>query len=107
MLLLLALPVVAVVSVAHRFLLMHAPSNVLIAHLRSACPAGRRAVALGALALLLTVVAHALTVAIERGAPGALNLVVLVLLWDAIKFAVGAGMALARTLLRGFRAVAS
>lgn len=29
------------------------------------------------------------------------------LLWDAIKFAVGAGMALAGTVLRGIRAVAS
>jgi hypothetical protein len=107
MLLLLALPVIAFVAFAHRFLLMRAPSNVTIAHLRSACPAGRRAAALGALASMLTVVAHALTVAIEGGAPGWLNLVVLVLLWDAIKFAVGAGMALAQTVLRGILAVAS
>jgi hypothetical protein len=107
MLLLLAIPVFAVVAFAHRFLLVYAPSNVLIAHLRLAYPAGRRAVALGGLAFMLTAVAHALTVAIEGGAAGWLNLVVLVLLWDAIKFAVVAGMALARTLLRVSRALAS
>jgi hypothetical protein len=40
--------------------------------------------------MMLLVLGHCLTVAIASGAPGWLNLVVLVLLWDAIKVTLSA-----------------
>lgn len=85
MILLLALPVIAMVAVAHRYLLLYAPSNLLIARARSARPTLRAAGGLGALALALIAVAHRMTLAIEGGGSGWFHLAVLVLLWDAIK----------------------
>lgn len=97
MLLLLAFPLVLVVAAVYRLVQTIAPSNVLIAHVRFMRPTLRIASGLVALTLLLISVAHAITVAIASGAPGWLNLVVLVLLWDAIRFGVLGGMVGLRT----------
>ncbi|MGL5824509.1 MAG: hypothetical protein ACRCYU_06700 [Nocardioides sp.] len=67
------------------YLLLYAPSNLLLARARSARPTLRLAAGLGLLALVLVAVGHRVALAIEDGAPGWLNLAVLVLLWDAVK----------------------
>lgn len=85
MLLLLMLPVVFVVAHVYAYLQLYAPSNVLIAHVRSAPPRLRTAVALLLLAATLLVAMHLVAEAVASGAPGWLNLVVLILAWDAIK----------------------
>ena len=85
MLFLLAVPIFCGVALGHRYLQIHAPSNVLIRKVRGSAPGWRTAaglVAMGAFLLLLT---HALAEAIAVGAPAWLNLVVLLLAWDAIK----------------------
>jgi len=87
MVLLLALPVFAAVALAHRYLQLYAPSNLLIRQVRAAPPRWRAAPALVALAAVLLIAMHAVAQAIARGAPGWLNMVVLVLAWDAIKVA--------------------
>lgn len=87
MLCILAVPVVILVAITLRLLQTFAPSNILIARVRASRPSFRIAVGLTALTLVLVSGAHGLGIAIENGAPGWLNLVVLVLLWDAMKFA--------------------
>lgn len=85
MLFLLALPVFCAAALGHCYLQIYAPSNVLIRKIRGSAPNWRTAaglVALGALLLLLT---HALAEVIAVGAPAWLNLLVLLLAWDAIK----------------------
>lgn len=82
---LLALPVIAVVALAHRYLMCHAPSNVLIRRVRASAPALRSVVAMLALVSGLIVAMKVVSDAVASGAPGWLNLVVLVLAWDAIK----------------------
>ena len=52
MIMLLALPVIAAVALAHRYLVLYAPSNVLIRRVRATAPALRTAAALLAVALL-------------------------------------------------------
>ena len=86
MLLLIAVPVIILAAVAHDLLRAYAPSNALICRLRGSRPTLPRAGALAVLALLCLSVMHALALAIEAGAPGWLNLLVLVLAWDVIKF---------------------
>ncbi|WP_244928498.1 hypothetical protein [Nocardioides sp. W7] len=85
MLALLILPVFYGVALAHRFLQIHAPSNRLCRRVRSSSPRWRTAMALIALAAVLLIAMHAVAETIARGAPGWLNLVVLVLAWDSIK----------------------
>jgi hypothetical protein len=85
MLILLALPVIAAVAAFHRYLQCCAPSNLLARRVRTARPTFPMAVGLLALAAVLLVLMHVLVEAIASGAPGWLNLVVLVLAWDAIK----------------------
>jgi hypothetical protein len=102
MLLLLALPVIVLVALTHRLLQTYAPSNVLSARVR-ACSTVRMAVGLTVLALVLVLVAHALGVAIDNGAPGWVNLFVLVLTWDAIKVALCAIQVAARWFLERVR----
>ena len=87
MVLLLALPVFAAVTLAHRYLQLYAPSNMLIRYVRSAPPRWGTALVLAALATVLVVAMHAVAQAVEHGALRWLNLVVLVLAWDAIKVA--------------------
>jgi hypothetical protein len=87
MLLLLVVPVVVLVASVRRYLQLYAPSNVVVARTRSARPRYRSALLLGVLAMTLLMVMHGLAEAIAAGAPGWLNLVVVVLAWDAIKLA--------------------
>lgn len=87
MLLLLFIPIVYVVACAHRYLQLSAPSNLLIARVRSSPPRLRTATLLLAMAYALIWATHYLSMAIQNGAPGWLNLVVLILAWDAVKFA--------------------
>lgn len=86
MLILLALPVIVVVAAFYRYLQCCAPSNLLARRLRTAAPTFQTVVALLALATVLLALTHALAEAVAAGVPGWLNLVVLVLAWDAIKF---------------------
>jgi hypothetical protein len=85
---LLALPVFATVAFVHRCLQLYAPSNLLVRYVRIAAPRFRTAVGLFALAAALLVAMHVAAEAVAAGAPGWLNLVVLVLAWDAIKIGV-------------------
>ena len=85
MVLLLALPGFAFVAFVHGCLQMYAPSNLLARHVRIAAPRFRTAVGLLALAAALLIGMHGVAVAVAAGAPGWLNLGVLVLGWDAIK----------------------
>jgi len=77
------------------FLRCYAPSNVALDAIRS-----RRGYKWGIPAALVGVPAYAYaasitTAFIENGAPGWLNIVVLVLIWDALKFAVMAPVSVA------------
>ena len=86
MLLLLLVPVVFVITALHRGLLIAAPSNVLARRVRATRPRLVLAGGLCALAFGLIGTAHALAIAVTRGAaPDWLHLLVLVLLWDAVK----------------------
>jgi hypothetical protein len=85
MLILLALPVIAVVAVVHRLIQLHAPSNLLVRRVRSARPSGAIAAVLFGLATVLVLVTHVVVEAVAAGAPGWLNLFVLVLAWDSFK----------------------
>ena len=85
MILLLTIPVIAVVALAHRCLLLYAPSNVLIRRVRVSRPKLSTAAAVLALAAGLVVAMKVVLDAVAAGAPGWLNVIVLVLAWDAIK----------------------
>lgn len=85
MLIFLALPVIAAVAAMHRYLQAYAPTNVLARHVRARPPRWRTAGGLILLAAVAVVAVHALGEAVANGAPGWLNLAVLVLFWDAIK----------------------
>jgi hypothetical protein len=100
MLFLLALPIFMSVAAAHRYLALYAPSNVLIRHVRMSPPRWRTAGALAGLTSLLILAMRAAEVAITAGAPGWLNLIALLLAWDAIKVGALAIATCARTVLR-------
>lgn len=85
MLFMLALPVLIAVAAMHRYLQLNAPSNLLARRVGTAVPTFRMGIALVALAAVLLTLMHVLAEAIASGAPGWLNLVVLVLAWDALK----------------------
>jgi hypothetical protein len=85
MLVLLAIPVIAAVAITHRFIQAVAPSNLLVRSVRSAAPRWAIAAALLGIAIALLVTMHGVAMALSAGAPGWLNVVVLVLAWDAIK----------------------
>ena len=89
MLFLLAVPVLILVTAAHRYLQLYAPSNWVIARARAAPPRARTMLLLAALAITMLMAMHSLADAVAAGAPGWLNLVVLVLAWDMIKFGLG------------------
>jgi hypothetical protein len=88
MLVLLLVPVFALVVLCHSVLPSCAPSNLLIARARSSRPTVGWVAGLGGLALAASLLAHVLVIDAVRGGPGWLNLLVLVLCWDAIKFSV-------------------
>jgi hypothetical protein len=85
MLLILLIPILALVALVHRYIQLYAPSNLLIRRVRIAAPRFRIAVVLLALAAALLFAMHAMAEAVAAGAPGWLNLVVLLLGWDAVK----------------------
>jgi hypothetical protein len=100
MLLLLTLLVVFDIAHVLRYLQLHAPTNVLIARVRVAPPRLRTAGGLTLYAATLLVAMHLLAEAIAAGAPGWLNLVVLVLAWDAIKTLLAGLLVVGRCVLR-------
>lgn len=100
MLFLLALPIFLSVAAAHRYLALYAPSNILIRWVRMSQPRWRTVGALAAFASVLLLTLRAVEVAITAGAPGWLNIVTLVLAWDAIKVGALAIATCARTALR-------
>lgn len=103
MIMLLALPVVAAVALAHRYLVLYAPSNVLIRRVGATPPALLTAAAMLAVAASLIVALNVVSDAVAAGAPGWLNLVVLVLAWDAIKIGWLAVAVLVRCVTRAAR----
>lgn len=105
MIMLLALPVIAAVALAHRYLALYAPTNVLLRRVRAAAPDLSTAAAMLAVALSLIVALEAVSDALAAGAPGWLNLVVLVLAWDAIKISWSAAGSLLRVASRAMAGV--
>lgn len=103
MLFLLAVQIVILVTTFLRLVQTFAPSNILTARVRASRPSFRIAVGLTALALVLVSGVHGLGIAIENGAPGWLNLVVLVLLWDVFKVFLLACCTLVRCIARAIR----
>ena len=103
MLIFLAFPVIAVVVAAHRYLQVYAPTNILIRRVRAQEPRWRTPAALFILSAALLVAMHSTGEAVASGASSSLNLVVLVLAWDALKIATLAIMQAARC---AWRAVA-
>lgn len=95
MLFMLAVPILLVVASVHRYLALYAPSNLLVRRVRARQARPRTVAALLALSAVLLVAMHAVAEAVGAGAPGWLNLVVLILAWDAIKI----GLAGAQTML--------
>jgi hypothetical protein len=85
MLFLLALPIFLAVAAAHRYLTLYAPSNILIRRVRMSPSRWRTVGALAVLASVLLLAVRTVEVAITAGAPGWLNLVALVLAWDALR----------------------
>ena len=87
MLLLLVVPATAIAMIAYGILQAYAPSNILIRHLRASWQTPcMSATTLGVLTSACLVAVHVISVAIDAGAAGWLNLVVLILAWDSIKF---------------------
>jgi hypothetical protein len=103
MVLLLMAPVIVGVAAAHRMLQLYAPSNLLIAQARVRPPVWRTVLVLAAVAVAALVLMHGLDVAVSAGAPAWINLIVLILAWDAIKFGVASALVAARCLLRPLR----
>ena len=85
MLIVFAIPIIVAVALVHRLIQAVAPSNLLVRSVRSARPRWRLAAALLGIAVVLFVTMHVVAKAVSAGAPGWLNLVVLVLAWDALK----------------------
>src|SRR5690606_29495970 len=99
MLILLALPVIVSVAAVHRYIALYAPTNLLVRHVRTREPRWSTVGWVAAVATWLLLVADALAVAVARGAPGWLNLVLLVVAWNAIKLGVLAVLTMARAWL--------
>ena len=85
MLILLAVPVVLAVVTGHRLVVTFAPTNILIRHFRARQATWGTAAGLALVAAALVGSVHAIGEAVTRGAPGWLNIVVVILAWDAIK----------------------
>ena len=106
MLVLLAIPVIVAVASVHRLIQAVAPSNLLVRSVLSARPRWRIAAALLGLAAALLTAMHVVADAVVAGAPGWLNLVVLVLAWDAIKLGLATALVTIRILSGKFLAIA-
>lgn len=107
MLILLAIPVPIAVAAMHRYLAIFAPTNMLVRRVRAQEPRWQTGVMLVGFALGLLVIMHAAAGAVADGAPGWLNLVVLVLAWDAIKIALAALLTTARVVIATIRSIAT
>lgn len=87
-------------AVAHRWLQCRMPSNRAVRALRAARTWGRALAATWALALGYGLAAWTLTVFLAAGGPGWLNLLIVVSLWNGMKFAaLGLVMPVERVLL--------
>ena len=86
MLFLIALPVLVLVAAGHRWLHAHAPTNLAISRARLAPQSWRTVLLFVAIAIMLLLAMRVVELWVASGAPGWLNLVVLVLAWDMIKF---------------------
>jgi hypothetical protein len=100
MLFLLALPIFLAVAAARRYLALYAPSNVLIRRMRSSPSRWRAVFALAVLTTVLILVMRTVGIAIGEGAPSWLNMVALLLAWDAIKFGAATAVTTMRCLAR-------
>ncbi|MEQ7845806.1 hypothetical protein [Nocardioides kribbensis] len=98
MLLLLALPVIAAVAAGHRCIQVYGPTNLFVRRLSAKEPRWRTAAMLGLVGATLLMAIHAAASAVANGAPGWLNLLVLLLAWDAIKLELAALGSVARCL---------
>jgi hypothetical protein len=78
---------VCVAAVAHRYLQVYAPSNAIVALVRREQPRLRVASGLFVLSTALATGAIFLAEWAANGGPGWLNLLVLIAIWDAFKFA--------------------
>jgi len=96
MLLLLMVPVLVLVTSGHRCMQLHAPSNAVVARARFAPPQWRSGLLLAILASTTLMAMHLLATWLAAGGPGWLNLVVVILAWDTMKF----GLAAAGIVLR-------
>ncbi len=83
---LLVIPALAASTLLARYLHIYAPSNVLIRRLRASRQCACTAPLLGVLAAALMVAMITVSTAVVAGAPGWLNVVVLILAWDAVRF---------------------
>ena len=95
MLLLIAIPVFVAVAAFQRYLGTYAPTNILIRRVGFSPARFRTATRLAALAVVLLLAMRGVQVCVSAGRPAWLNLVALVLAWDAIKIGCSAiGVAL-------------
>ena len=85
MLLLIAIPVFMAVGAFQRYLAIYAPTNILIRRARSSPARFRTAAKLAGLAVVLLLAMRGVQACVSAGGPGWLNLIVLVLAWDALK----------------------
>jgi hypothetical protein len=99
MIALVAIPVV-IAAVAYRHIQLYAPANILIGSVQVFTPRWRTAGLLIALFTVVLVLMHTLARAVADGAPGWLNLLVLVLAWDCFKFGFAACGVAARCIRR-------
>lgn len=100
MLIFLLLPVIAAVVAVHRYLQVYAPTNLLVRRVRAQEPRWRTVAVLPVISAALLVAMHSVEEAVDSGASSSLNLVVLVLAWDAIKIASLAILETARSACR-------
>ena len=97
---LLMVPVFFFVSAVHGYLQLYAPSNMLVTWIRMTPPRWRHVPFLAGLAVATLIAMHLLAEAVAVGAPGWLNLVVLILAWNAIKLGLAAAFGSTRCLFR-------
>ena len=102
MLVLLAVPVILAVAFIHIAVQRHAPSNKLVRRAWSSEPSGRVVMAQALLALGFSFAVHLVLIVIDSGANRALFLVVMLLAWNSVKFAVSASFLLLRLLANLF-----
>jgi hypothetical protein len=83
--LLVIVPVIYLTALAHYYLRLYAPSNVLVTHIRATAPRWRIVAALLGVSVALIALAHGLEVAVADGAPRWWNLIAIVAAWDGLK----------------------